>query len=219
MPYYPKNKIQTNLFSNGGDMVKASDLGPYTGPYYKLSSGKMFIGSTPNSRRYPEEIINLNDIVVGEDNVITNKLSTSSTLSTVTPNQTLVFDYVGALEEKPSSKLVPTPFYPKPTLQDYKRGYFTRYFTKQINNYSFIEIDKSTYENLSNNNSKYLWELYYITEIPWQISGDASKVYSTNEKVVNIQENKQFKGLSTFLRKNYLKFYLDKDKVGALKNK
>ena len=203
-------------------MVKMSDLGPYTGPYYKLSSGKMFVGATPKANRYPEEIINLDDIVVGEDNAVTNRIATPSRVTTTsTVNETLVYNYVGnlPLDNKPTPRLVPTPFYPKPTPQDYKRGYFTRYFAKQVNNFAFIEINQSTFSSLSQNNSEYLWELYYVTEIPWQISGDVTKVYSTNEKVVAIQEKDKFKGLSTFLRNNYLKFYLDKDgrKVGSVK--
>jgi len=215
MPYYPKNKVITNLFSNGFPIVKISDLSAYTGPYYKVSSGKMFIGDNPNSRRYPEEIINLNDTPLEEETPILTQIATSLT-STTPQNQSIVYNYVGALEEKPNSKLIPTPFYPSPLSKDYKRGYFTRYFAKQVNDYSFIEIDSKTYKNLQQKNSEYLWELYYTAEIPWQISGDVNKVYSTNKKVVEIQQKNNFRGLSKFLRENYLKFYLDKDgrKVG-----
>lgn len=55
-----------------------------------------------------------------------------------------------------------------------------------------------------------------MTEFPWQISGDVNKVFTTNKNIVEIQEKNNFKGLSKFLRENYLKFYLDKDgrKVG-----
>ena len=49
MPYYPKTKIQTDLFSNG-ELVKASDLSPYVGPYYKLSTGQRYLGATPQAR-------------------------------------------------------------------------------------------------------------------------------------------------------------------------
>lgn len=214
MPYYPKNKVLTNLFSNGSPIVKLIDLSPYTGPYYKLSNGKMFIGATPNSRRYPEEIINLDEIILDDDSPVTNQISDSTT--TTNTNAEIISDYLGVLEEIPSVKKIPVPFFPKPTPQDYKRGYFTRYFSKQVNDYSFIEISEKTYKNLLQKNSEYLWELYYVTEFPWQISGDVNKVFTTNKNIVEIQEKNNFKGLSKFLRENYLKFYLDKDgrKVG-----
>ena len=214
MPYYPKNKVLTNLFSNGSPIVKVIDLSPYTGPYYKLSNGKMFIGATPNSRRYPEEIINLEEIILTDDSPLTNQIS-DSTITTNTNVET-ISDYLGALEEIPKVKKIPIPFFPKTTPQDYKRGYFTRYFSKQVNDYSFTEINDKTYKNLLQKNSEYLWELYYVTELPWQISGDVDKVYNTNKNVIELQEKKKFKGLSNFLNQNYLKFYLDKDgrKVG-----
>ena len=91
-----------------------------------------------------------------------------------------------------------------------------RYSSKQVNDYSFVEINDKTYKNLLQKNSEYLWELYYVTELPWQISGDVDKVYNTNKNIIELQEKKKFKGLSNFLNQNYLKFYLDKDgrKVG-----
>lgn len=213
MPYYPKNKIQTNLFTNSDRVVQVSTLEPYTGPYYKLSNGKMYKGATPQSFRYPEEIIDLRNLTRRPDSPVLSKITTLSTPNT---NINVVGNYIAALEDKPTPRQIPTPFYPKPTPQEYKRGYITRYFAKQINDYSFIEIDSKTYKNLQQKNSEYLWELYYTAEIPWQISGDVSKVYNTNKRVVEIQEKNKFRGLSVFLRENYLKFYLDKDgrKVG-----
>lgn len=213
MPYYPKNKIQTNLFTNSDRVVQVSTLEPYTGPYYKLSNGKMYKGATPQSFRYPEEIIDLSTISRTPNSPVVSKTTNSSI-----PNTSMgtVGNYIAALEDKPTSRLIPTPFYPKPNPQEYKRGYITRYFAKQINDYSFIEIDSKTYKSLQQKNSEYLWELYYTAEIPWQISGDVNKVYNTNKRVVEIQEKNKFRGLSVFLRENYLKFYLDKDgrKVG-----
>ena len=219
MPYYPKNKVLTNLFSNGSPIVKLIDLSPYTGPYYKLSNGKMFIGNNPNSRRYPEEIINLDEIILEDDSIVSTQIADSTI--TLNTNVEIISDYLGALEEIPSVRKTPTPYYPQPTLQDYKRGYFTRYFVKQINDYAFIETNEFTYKNLLQKNSEYLWELYYVTEIPWQISGDVNKVYNTNKNIVEIQEKKEFKKLSKFLKNNYLKFYLDKDgrRVGYVNEK
>jgi hypothetical protein len=48
MAYYPKNKIQTGLYSNG-EYTLVSGGQVYKGPYYKLYNGKYFTGQTPNS--------------------------------------------------------------------------------------------------------------------------------------------------------------------------
>lgn len=206
MPYYPKNKIQTNLYSNGENLVKALTIELYTGPYYKLSNGKMYVGANPNSLRYPEELIPLIPPTSSPSTQITNK-----TNYTNPENNIIVNTYVGNLPSQPTEQLLPTPHFPNPNVEDYKRGYFTRYFTKQINDTSFIEIDKKTYQNLNSKNSEYLWQLYYVTEIPWQIIGNATDVYKTNESIVYIQEKNNFKGLSQFLRKNYVKYYIGED--------
>tara|TARA_R110000803_G_C11972053_1_gene319828 strand:+ start:1411 stop:2061 length:651 start_codon:yes stop_codon:yes gene_type:complete len=216
MPYYPKNKVQTNLYSNGTDLIKALTLELYTGPYYKISSGKTYVGANPNSQRYPEELISIDALVPEETEDIVNEVTYNDT----SENNIIVSTYIGNLKNEPQRQLIPLPFYPKPTKEDYKRGYIARFFAKQINDYSFIEINSLTYKNLNSKNSKYLWELYYVAEIQWQIKGDATQVYETNERLVYIQENKDFKGLSQFLRKNYIKYYSKeeiKDKVGNRK--
>jgi len=48
MTYIPKNKIQTNLYTSGGDYAIASTLQDYIGFYYKLYNGKFYTGKTPN---------------------------------------------------------------------------------------------------------------------------------------------------------------------------
>jgi hypothetical protein len=53
MSYVPKNKIQTGLYTNGGEYALASNRQSYSGVYYRLSTGKIFAGSgpdDPNSR-------------------------------------------------------------------------------------------------------------------------------------------------------------------------
>jgi hypothetical protein len=48
MAYIPKNKIQTNLYTKGGEYTLASSGQDYIGYYYKLYDGKFFTGKTPN---------------------------------------------------------------------------------------------------------------------------------------------------------------------------
>lgn len=48
MAYYPKNKIQINLYTNGNEFVTLLSNTNYIGYYYKLYNGKYFTGKTPN---------------------------------------------------------------------------------------------------------------------------------------------------------------------------
>jgi hypothetical protein len=57
MAYIPKNKIQTNLYTSGGEYIYASSKVGYVGPYYKLYNGKSFTGQTPNSPNTQEIIL------------------------------------------------------------------------------------------------------------------------------------------------------------------
>lgn len=200
MPYYPKTKIQTDLFSNG-ELVKASDLSSYVGPYYKLSTGQRYVGATPQARRYPDELINPIELVSNQPQGLFTEIQTSF-VSTGSINT-----YVQNLDEIPTNKQVPVPYYPEPTSQDYTIGYFTRYFAKQVNAMVFIEINKKTFDNMSSHNDAYLWQLYKTTSLPWQISGNIEKVINTNRKIVKLEEKNGFTGLSLFLRENYIKFY------------
>jgi hypothetical protein len=56
MAYIPKNKIQTNLYTSGGEYIIASIQENYIGYYHKLYNGKFFTGKTPNDYNSQELI-------------------------------------------------------------------------------------------------------------------------------------------------------------------
>jgi hypothetical protein len=56
MVYIPKNKIQINLYTSGGEYILALTQENYIGYYYKLYNGKYFTGKTPNDYD-PKELI------------------------------------------------------------------------------------------------------------------------------------------------------------------
>jgi hypothetical protein len=60
MAYIPKNKIQTNLYTSGGEYAISSSGKDYVGYYYKLYNGKYFTGKTPNDSNI-KELTKLND--------------------------------------------------------------------------------------------------------------------------------------------------------------
>ena len=67
--YIPKNKIQTNLYTSGGEYTLVSSGKNYIGYYYKLYNGKYFTGQTPNEPN-SLEIIFINPIVPTNSDII-----------------------------------------------------------------------------------------------------------------------------------------------------
>ena len=121
MAYYPKNKIQQNLQTDGDEyktITSYNSNGPfYTGFYYKLYNGKYYTGRFPGDGNN-EELI-------------------PAVVTTVTsPTPSLV--------TSPIPPMFPTP-------EDYKRGVFTRYFKKKRNELLYEELTKNQYDNDVNN--------------------------------------------------------------------
>ena len=103
---------------------------------------------------------------------------------------------------------LPTSYYPKPTEEDYNLGVFTRYFCVKANEDIYLEISKDTYNALNNQKGDWLWELYTPFQFLWTISGEEKEVEKTNYNMTIIQEKRlKRRGLTQFLRNNYLKFY------------
>ena len=197
MAYYPKNRIQTDLYTNGGEYSIKSTGENYTGYYYKLYNNTIFTGKTPNDS--PNQELTLYSETI-EDNPL---------LVIVEPFPGPEVNNYNLLTEKPSPKIVPLPYYPVPTSNDYKLGEFQRYFMKQINNLSFTEISKIDYNALVNRNETYLWPLYTPISIPWEISGNKDQIQQTN-KIITLLTEQQSKvyGFSKFIEKTggYNKF-------------
>ena len=197
MPYYPKNRIQTNLYTNGGEYSIKDTGEEYIGYYYKLYNNTIFTGKTPNDTPNQELV----QFIVEEP---------SPRVLTLEQNPDPEVNVYNLLVEIPSVKIIPSPYYPNPTLDDYKLGEFQRYFMKQINNLSFTEISKFDYDALVNKNETYLWQLYTPISIPWEISGNKDSTQQTNQKITLLaeQQTKTY-GFSMFIEKTggYLKFY------------
>ena len=61
MAYVPKNKVKSNLYTQGGEFVYAVTQEPYIGNYHELSTGKFFTGTTPNSLNKQELLLKTSD--------------------------------------------------------------------------------------------------------------------------------------------------------------
>jgi hypothetical protein len=223
--YIPKNKIITNLYTNGlqinnpeGEkyfyIINTNII--YEGYYWKDYKGKFYTGKTPNDKPTQQLI---------ENSVNKDGNNTSYGLQ-VTLTSTDEFDfnagestnidpfitetYNSLLEEKnykPNSTLIlPTHYYPKPTQEDYKIGAFRRYFCVKANENIFLEIDEKTFKALSTQDDKWRWNLYDPFFVEWVLIGDQSNVRTANFNSSKIIEKIKV-GFQKFLRFNYLKFY------------
>lgn len=83
--YYPKSQIKTNLYTNGDEFVFLSNQQPYTGYYFKTSTGQYFTGKTPDDRPNIEIILNL---ALSENLIPTNQSDYSILINTDTSNIT-----------------------------------------------------------------------------------------------------------------------------------
>jgi hypothetical protein len=192
MPYFPKSRIIENQKANPGDFTLPNGK-DYTGPYYTTYDGKTYSGANPYS---------LNSIPLTRK-VVSNKEGS------IIQDENL--DNYKSLKPSTVQLTDPTPYTPKPTDQDYKRGKITRYFARQRNGTQFklMEIDQTTYDNLSNNRGGLNSSLWKVVSIFWQISGPLrdervnnirtrAGIIDTNQRVLDNTE-KNFIGIKQYL--------------------
>jgi len=216
--YIPKNRILTNQFTNDNKLMVKSTQEYYRGYYYKQFNGKYFTGKTPND---PPNV----ELVPVQDTAITFKPDSLQSaiaygdyptifdsLDTPGYDEGMVVDYArlqGINLDESVRLLLPNQYYPTPTIDDYELGQFTRYFCVKVNQPVYLELNLETYEKLVKKDNAYLWQPYIPFKIQWTIVGDETEVEQTNKNIVLLQErdNKR-RGLSQFLKNNFLKFYL-----------
>jgi hypothetical protein len=182
MAYIPKNKIQTDLYSNGDysylDPSKPGGYGPeYYGKYYSLSTGKAFTGKFPGDGENLPLIKRITDGPnLSEDAIVPSLVTTSS-----------------------------PPLFP--TDQDYKNGFFIRYFSKKRNEYLFEELEEVQYIDLNQPNNR-RFNLYKPFSIKWMLTGDKQTVTNFNfYSVKQAEEQEKVYGLNEFLKMDYTKYY------------
>ena len=214
--YIPKNKIITNQYSSNRKLAYKSNNQFYTGFYYKTYDGKYFTGKTPNDPPN-EELILVEDTSEGFTlNIPQSKIAYSDaptifdSLDTPGYSEPMVVEYSllkNVNLSKPSYKSLPYQFFPKPTEADYELGVFTRYFCVKINEPTYLELNKETFDSLTKKDSNWSWESYFPFSILWTIKGDKLDVERTNYNMVILQEKRMKRvGLKQFLRGNYRKF-------------
>jgi hypothetical protein len=196
--YFPKNRIEDSKYTNGDKFTTANGK-PYVGYYYETYDGRYKTGKNPMEGPSYDLIPNppIND---------------NSPISPTVNN--IVYSALTSVRSVNSSKLSylkdPLPFYPKPTPQDYSRGYFTRYVAKRRNspNSIFLEIDQPTYTDLQYKRGVYNYVMWNSVSLFWQITGPLKDnkenkdfpragIINTNERILKTKET-NFPSISKF---------------------
>lgn len=207
LKYYPLTRIRTNLYTRGGQFV-TEDGKPYSGRYYVTYDDKAFTGINP---------------VLGEN----KPLITSADFLKSTQRGTLSFGptagYVIARESNITQETVDavltklTPYFPVPLDTDYARGYFTRYFAKNVSGPGYIiEISELDWTKIENGNVEDTVLSYETTSMLWQLTGPLNDtrisqyqiqggVFTTNKRVTEAKQ-KSFRGIVEFIGGDYTKF-------------
>jgi hypothetical protein len=194
MKYFPKSRIITNQTANPGQFETPSGK-DYTGPYYTTFTGESFTGIDPSKG----SSIPLTPTLLRKDNINLD----IDTLKKIPYNN---------LNSSLDANLIdPTPFTPRPTEADYKVGRITRYIARQKGGTQFrvMEIDKTTYDNLTKQRGDLNYSVWRAISIQWQISGPLRDelvngikvrpgIIDTNEKILN-QAEKNFIGIKQYL--------------------
>jgi len=218
--YYPKSQIKTNLYTSGDEYVVELTNTAYTGYYYLTSTGRAFTGKNPSDRPN-QELIKVEPVVKEEATSTTIVRNQSATiLSSHNPGSidaVTETDYTAALNYaqlkniniyNPPVKLLPYYNPTLPTQQDYQNGEFQRYFCKQTNQISYIEINQEQFDKLVAKDPQFEFSLYQPFTITWILTGDREQVRKTNRNIVELAEKRnRLPKLGEYLKFDYLKYY------------
>ncbi len=204
--YYPLTRIKPNLYTRGGQFTNP-DGTPYVGRYYLLYNGEAYAGANP---------------AVGSNQPLTAIREPASRETQNALNNPASQTYAAVKTKKQRTQsdaelgeLV--PYYPVPLESDYERGYFTRYFAKNVSGPGYvIEVSQTDWADIQDGNTAQTLLAYESTSMLWQLTGPLNDtrvsqyqvkggVYDTNKRVTE-GKAKSFVGLIAFIGGDYTKF-------------
>ena len=199
--YYPKNQIETNLYSNG-DLVIESTKRPYYGFYFSTYDKKYFSGKEPNDGpnlplTFPSTPPSSGANSLYYDTSTQNPIAEdyrftidNRTYSIIT-NQPKVIDIY-----------TPVSYYPILTDTQKANGEFIRYIIKKSNENIYCEVNQNNFQRAMSDRK------YQTITLNWIIKGPINTVIKQNLKQVKTIEIKgKVQGLGKFLNYNFLEFY------------
>jgi len=212
LKYYPLTRIKTNLYTRGNEYV-TEDGKPYTGRYYTTYDNKAFTGISPALGK-SEVLISFFTDTPHQESITTKKRAAAKLgpLESLPAAQAQSQDYFSA----ELTQLV--PYYPTPLDSDYERGYFTRYFAKEVTGPQYvIEISPLDWSKIQDGNVNANVLLGYESmDMLWQLTGPLNNtrksqyeiiggVYDTNKRVTEGKQ-KGFRGIVEFIGGDYTQY-------------
>lgn len=208
--YYPLTRIITNRYTRGNEFALENGK-PYSGRYYTTYTGESFTGINP--------VIGASEPLFPLSLERTQRdFRTNFLTGDYTPNSAIPYETTTKRFELESNRLQElTPYYPAPSEDDYQRGYFTRYFAKNVSGPGYIfEISKKDWSMIQNGETPDNVLAYETADMLWQLTGPKNNrrvsqyqvqggVYDTNKRVTE-GEAKTFRGLVEFIGGDYTKF-------------
>ena len=211
LKYYPLNRVITNRYTKGDQFVLA-DGTRYTGRYYTTYNGESYTGVNPvlgtNQRLF--------SISTEKEQ---GRFRVDPQTGQVVPTTREAYRSLttNSIEEESTSLQELKPYYPLPLEEDYSRGYFTRYFAKNVSGPGYIfEISKLDWSKIQNGQVPDTSLGYETADILWQLTGPLNNrrisqyqiqggVFDTNKRVTEA-EARTFRGLVEFIGGDYTKF-------------
>lgn len=195
--FYPKSQIKTNLYTNGGEYVYASDNKPYIGDYFIVGDGTVYTGRNPNDK--PNNLLILNKV---------SEITPSRSGSEFKPQSYYLVDdyyyYAKGEDTIPPPTSLPIQIFPVPTEEEYNIGEIQRYFVKKINENKYIEVSKDEYERYENQDINVSYQQYSPFTFPWVITGKRANAYTVNKNTVKrVETENQIQGLSSYFKNKY----------------
>lgn len=198
--YYPKSQIKINLYTNGGEYLLSTTKQDYKGYYYEISTGQKYTGKTPQDG--PSILLILQNPLTQPIQDIANEELTYVEVQDELSG--------GSYKTTPPLRTLPQFNPTLPTLQDQQNGQFTRYFCKKTNENKYLEIDKSTYQKLTNKDPQIAWDLYNPSQVTWIITGDKNQAFNSNKGSVSvIEQQRKWYGFTQWFQDKFLKYYLE----------
>jgi hypothetical protein len=151
MAYIPKSKVNI-LNTPGNEFIKKFGGEGYVGKYMELSNGKYYAGSDPSN--LGEELI-----IPLAPNQLNNTID-SVLYSNLKPKKA---KFLTQIQSVYPSKSIPTE-------EDYKRGYYSRYFAKKVNDpKNYMEIDAGVFNSINQQKNQYDFRLYEVGSVTWNL--------------------------------------------------
>ena len=165
--YIPKSKIVVK--NSGGELAYVKTNTPYKGPYIETSKGRFFVGTS--NINYGAELYKLHNPYDEEANTSKAYFGVTKEVNKFNIINKGLKTFLKKTSKIPSSK-------PRPTITDYGRGYFRRYFAKRVNGSKYIEINNQIFKDIQSKKGKYDHNLYQVGHLAWFITGNVYKFNS-----------------------------------------